>query len=203
MWKRDQSDVYLATRTLGGAMKASIHASGTCHIRAPAKEYWRSPGEAPRYLETWQVNTGAQLTCPFGVIIPESELRVAGWPPASKKPTIWIPLSLGQAIEVSVFLVRLKEGEAGLPIVVAGTVATIADAPLPDGRRLLVVARPFIMNQQAREELERVKATGRLHLGEPRSAPWNPRILATTAGNEHGTRHFIEASLLPNNAQQQ
>jgi hypothetical protein len=64
MWKPNTSDVYLVTRTLGGALKASLHASGRCHIRAPDPQRWRGNGQPPRFLDGWQIDVASNCQLP-------------------------------------------------------------------------------------------------------------------------------------------
>ena len=138
VWGSRASDVYLATRTLGGLMKTSIHESGRCHIRAPDASKWRSPGPAPRFLDRWSIDPAAAFSYPCGVIIPETELRTGNWKKHKDKGTIWLPVKAREAIEVAILLVR-TEGDCSSLLAAGGWSAPIVDSQLPDGRRLLVV----------------------------------------------------------------
>jgi hypothetical protein len=173
-------------------MKASIHESGRCHVRAPDPSQWRSPGPAPRFLDEWSIDPKAAFSHLFGVIIPEPELRRGDWKTHKEKGTVWLPVSSGEGIEIALFLVR-AEGDCGQALVASGWHPTIVDATLPDGRRLLVVAGKSMAHAERAEELEALRLTmGTLFAAH--SAPIvNPRVLLT-AVDGRGTRRFVEVA---------
>jgi hypothetical protein len=106
MWKPRSSDVYLASRTLGGVLKASIHESGKCHIRAPNPSAWVSPGSPPPFVDKWTIEPRAAYAFPFAVIVPELELRQGEWKQHRDKGTFWLNVEKGKTKEVARFLVR-------------------------------------------------------------------------------------------------
>jgi hypothetical protein len=173
-------------------MKASIHERGRCHVRAPDPAKWRSPGPAPRFLDEWSIDPKAAFSHPFGVIIPELELRRGDWKKHRDKGTVWIPTKSGEGIEIALFLVRI-EGDCGQALAAAGWHTKIVDATLPDGRRLLVVAGKSMAHAERADELNALRLTmGRLLTAH--SAPIaNPRALLT-AVNDRGTRRFAEVA---------
>ncbi len=192
VWHDRVSDVYLATRTLGGTMKASIHESGRCHVRAPDHAKWRSPGTAPRFVDEWFIDPKAAFSHPFGVIIPEPELRRGDWRKHKDKGTVWLPVKSGEGIEIALFLVR-TEGGCSQALAQAGWLTRIVDATLPDGRRLLVAAGKSMAHVERAEELNALRLTiGRLLTAH--GAPIaNPRALLT-AKDDFGTRRFVEVA---------
>lgn len=193
MWKSDVSDVYLAGRTLGGVLKASLHESGRCHVRAPDQRHWKSPGSPPRFIDAWTINPQSNHEFPFGVIIPASELRQGPWKKHKDKGTVWIPTKHGASIEIAVFLTRAEPRPVGA-LASAGWTTTVVLERLPDGRDLWVVAGETIFPEERRNELENIKANIRPLMANLPTAPANPRLLLV-ATDEKGTRRFVEGAV--------
>jgi len=191
-WHARASDVYLATRTLGGAMKASIHERGRCHVRAPDATKWRSPGPAPPYSDEWSIDPAAAYSHPFSVIIPEPELRSADWTKHKDERTVWLPVEVGEAVEIALFLVR-TEGDCGQTLVAAGWHTTILDATLADSRRLLVVAGKSMAHIERAEELDALRITME-KLSSAHGAPLANLRAVLTAVDDHGTRRLVEVA---------
>jgi hypothetical protein len=194
LWKPNASDVYLATRTLGGSMKASLHASGRCHVRAPDPLKWRGTGEPPRFLDTWQIDVASTYQFPFSVVIPEQELRSGDWAMHRDKGTVWLEAIEGQGVEVGIFLLR-ADGDLSPGLTSAGWHTTIVDALLPDGRRLLVAAGSAMVPAEKLAELETARAKAQAILARSGATVGNPRMLLLAGPNEHGTRKFVEAAV--------
>lgn len=199
-WHTNASDVYLATRSLGGSLKASLHASGCCHVRAPDHRNWLGTGSAPLFLDKWQIDVGSNSQFPFAVVIPESELRCGEWAKYPEKNTIWINVSEGSVIRVAVMLVR-ADGDLSADISAGGWSTIITDAPLPDGRRLLVTAAalPSAYLAERQADLAAIKATA-LGVVLRSSVPvGHSRMVVFAGSNEQGTRTFVEAAVLGKN----
>lgn len=195
MWKPNTSDVYLATRTLGGSMKASLHASGRCHIRAPDPRHWRGAGDPPRFLDEWQLDLSANCQLPFSVVIPEQELRRGDWAVHRDKGTVWIEAHRSSGVEIAIFLVRAI-GDLSASLMAAGWSTTIVDAQLPDGRRLLVTAGRSTVPAEKLAELETARATAQAAMARNAEAVRNPRMVLLAGPNELGVRKFVEAAVL-------
>ena len=193
MWKPTTSDVYVATRTLGGILKASIHESGRCHIRAPDPASWRSPDVAPRFLDVWLIDPRATFAFPFAIVIPESELRNAEWASYRDRGTIWIPVEQGRGIEVATFLIR-SEADQSASLKAAGWKTTLVNTLLQDGRRLVVVAGDSMAHVEKQAELAAIREHARTMLDSSETAVANPRLLLT-ARDENQTRRFVEVAL--------
>ena len=190
MWKATTSDIYLATRTLGGALKASIHEGGRCHVRAPDPRHWLSPGNPSRFLDVWSIDPNANYSFPFAVVIPQPELRTGEWAQHRDKGTIWLPVATGEGVEVAIFFIRTAEDQSNA-LAAAGWHTTIVNAFLPDGRRLLVVAGKSLAHLERQAELEGIR--NRVHplLAAAPTPLRNPRALLF-ATDEKGTRRFVE-----------
>jgi len=194
MWKPNTSDVYLATRTLGGSIKVSLHATGRCHIRAPDPKFWRGAGAPPRFLDEWQIDVSSPYVFTFSVVIPEQELRVGNWAVHRDKGTIWVVAEPGRAVEIAIFLVRVT-GDMSQNLSAAGWFSTIVDASLPDGRRLLVVAGEATVSDEKQAELEAAKVTARAVMARSGRTLENPRMMLVAGPNEFGVRKFVEAAV--------
>lgn len=195
IWKTNTSDVYFATHTLGGTMKVSFHESGRCHVRAPRPEYWRGAGEPPEFLLAWDIDPCANYNFPFSVMVPEQELRIAEWAKHKDKRTIWIQAPLGKGVEVAVFFVRSAD-DLSLSLQSLGRHTHIVDAPLPDGRRLIVTAGESAVPAERLKEVESIKAEARLAIQEASIRPATPRLVLIADANEQGIRKFVEAAIL-------
>ncbi len=195
MWKTNSSDVYLVTRTLGGTMKASLHASGRCHVRAPDIQHWRGQGEAPRFLDAWEIDVTSKFQFPFGVVVLEQELRHGDWVQYRDKGTVWLEAKLGSGIEVALFLMRV-DGDLTSGLKAAGWEICLVDTALPDGRRLLVVAGQATVPPEKRAELDEAKLAARTIITNHTEPVGNPRMLLLAGANEQGTRKFVEAAVL-------
>jgi hypothetical protein len=193
MWKATKSDVYLAGRTLGGAIKVSLHESGQCQVRAPDPSKWKSPGYPPRFLDRWTINPCSQCEFPFGIIVPTSELTHAAWANRRDKGTIWLPAKVGGAVEIAVFLTRVEHRPMD-SLASARWDKIIVLERLPDGRDLWVVAAEAKLPEDRRIELERIKRQVRPLITTLPAAPANPRLLLF-ATNDQGTRRFVEAAV--------
>ena len=196
MWKTNTSDVYLATRTLGGMMKVSLHASGRCHIRAADREHWKGPGKPPEFLDAWQINIASPFEYPFAVIFPEQELREGDWEKHRDKGTMWIQAMPGKAIEVALFLVRVTE-DISTALEAAGWRILLVDALLPDARRLLVAAAHANPPEEKLAEIDRLKHSAQIVISQLAEPVANPRILLLTSATQHGTRKFVETAVTP------
>ncbi len=197
MWKTNTSDVYLVTRTLGGSMKASLHASGRCHVRAPNSQRWRGVGEAPQFLDSWNIDVTSNYQFPFAVVIPEQELRNAEWAQYRDKGTTWIEAPREKGIEVAIFLIR-SDGNLLPSLKAAGWHTIIIDTALPDGRRLLVAAGESMIPAAKLAELEQARLGAQNALAFSTEPHGNLRMLLLAGANEEGTRKFVEAAVRPN-----
>ena len=104
-----KSDVYLTCRSLGGALKASLHQSGKWHI-AYSKEFFTDNPEAfadrptGRFIDKWRPNEIAPgLILAFRIIAPYSAVNI---PIASlNNDVVWIRVPpIGGAIEIDIFI---------------------------------------------------------------------------------------------------
>jgi hypothetical protein len=190
-WSSTRGDVYVAVRTLGGVLKASLHESGRCHVRAPDASKWVSPGDAPQFLDSWKIDPQSPYEFPFRVIIPASELRAGPWPAHSKRGTVWVPTRPGEAVEIGVFLTRVRE-PARLEL--RGWHTRIVVERLADGRDLWVLAGRAILPDDKRGELDLVRAQVRRVAPAFTMEGGHPQLLLF-ACDEQGTRCFVEAAL--------
>lgn len=193
MWKSDTSDVYLACRTLGGYLKASIHESGRCHIRAPDQRHWCSPGNPPQFLDVWSIDQQSHYQFPFGIIVPASELRQASWAKQKNKETTWLPATPGKSVEIAVFLTRAEPWPMDA-LASAGWTITLVLERLPDGRDLWVVAGEAIVSEERHRELDSLKEHIRPQMAKLPTVPLNPRLLLVATDGK-GTRRFVEAAV--------
>lgn len=194
-WKEKTADVYVVTRSLGDRMKASIHETGRCHVRLTDPESWKSPGPPPRFLDVWAIDSAAQVSHPFGICIPEPELRAGDWKQHRDRGTVWLPARKGFSTEIAVFLARTLE-DPRQSLVAAGWETILADAPLPDGRRLLVAVGWSTAHVAGSQDIERFREQAAPLIGSAAGPPSNLRGILL-AVDQKGTRRFVEVAALP------
>lgn len=141
----------------------------------------------------WTINPQANYEFPFGIIIPQSELRAAQWSQHRNKGTIWLPVASGKAIEVAVFLIRTTQDQSN-SLAAEGWHTTIVNASLPDGRRLFVVAGNSLAHVERQKELQNIRMQVGAYLRSLPNQPQNPRILLFATGPT-GTRRFVEVAI--------
>ena len=193
-WKTNTSDVYLITRTLGETLKASLHESGRCHVRAPNPQRWRGCGEPPWFLDEWKIDVTSTYVFPFALVVPEQELRHGEWAQYRERGTVWLEAKPGRGLEVAIFLVRAV-GDLTAGLKAAGWETQLVDAVLPDGRRLLVVAGDAAVPPEKLAELEEARAVARAGIENHGGPVGNPRMVLLADANEGGTRKFVEAAV--------
>lgn len=92
LWSNKKGDFYLAARTLGGIVKASLHRDGRCSFGFTS-EYYPSVAEkdatnTSRHLHRWRL-ADAPAALGVQVVTPASELR--SYSPVDAPQTIWVP----------------------------------------------------------------------------------------------------------------
>jgi hypothetical protein len=98
-------------------------------------------------------------------------------------------------VEIAIFLVRAI-GDLSASLAAAGWATTIVDAPLPDGRRLLVTAGVSAVPVEKLAELETTKAAAQAAMARNAEPVQNPRMVLLAGPNELGVRKFVEAAVL-------
>jgi hypothetical protein len=180
------SDVYVAARMARGLLKASIHESGLCHVRAPDPQAWQSPGAPPAFLDKWKIDPAAAAVLVFHILIPTSELREGPWAVQRKRDTTWVtPRS--EATDIGVFLTRVKP-EPRAQLAAAGWSTTIAADTLPDSRQLWLMAGDTAMAARKRVELDNFKISARNRI-PPTAGNYRAVLFA---GAEGDVRTFVE-----------
>jgi hypothetical protein len=142
VWKvwasRNSPDVYITARSLLGAMKASIHASGERHVGLTS-EY--ALDKTKRHYDRWfgghKLTDGASLE--FLIQIPTVELR--SFAPAAgdlKSNVVWLQPSPGQTMAIAVLLVA-----PGKQLTSRDKAALLAAGTLSDLRQVWVMRSSF------------------------------------------------------------
>jgi hypothetical protein len=117
VWKvwasRNTPDVYVTARSLRGAMKASIHASGERHVGLTSE---RALDKTKRHYDRWfgghKLDEGISLE--FLIQIPTAELRCF-WLDAKdlKSNVVWLPPSPGKTMSIAVLLLAPQRQPVG------------------------------------------------------------------------------------------
>lgn len=156
VWKiwaaRKTADLYIAARSMGGAMKASLHASGKRNVGLTS-EYVRSLESrqswhgGSRHYDSWEAGTELTpgMTLEFLLRFPTAQLRPF---PLSQsdlaKKVVWLaPAPEGQVLEVGLLYVP-SEKPVGTELPTGGGPQVVLAGRLADARQVLLVgmARP-------------------------------------------------------------
>ena len=109
----NKSDVYLACRSLGGSIKASLHESGQWHVAYSKKTFEERvqgaiPRFANRFVETWPrpPELAPGITLAYRIVTPSTAVTTP-FEPANFSTVCWIPnAAQGFATEIDIFLLR-------------------------------------------------------------------------------------------------
>jgi hypothetical protein len=145
---RGKSDVYLACRSLGGALKTSLHESGSWHVGF-IRDYVEAnlnPGDPWRddpYLDQWprplEISRGVTLgyqivVLPSAVAEPSERVSVSS--------IMWIPApSPESAVEISLLLTSANAVVRGWPGIDSMGTQLVGSYALDNGETLWVVHR--------------------------------------------------------------
>ena len=142
----NSSDVYLACRELGGAVKASLHQSGSWHLAYLEDFYQRSmpddkKSESGRYISKWAKpsDIAPGYTLAFQIITPSAAVN-SSFENSPKFERVPAP-SDGAAIEISVFILTGKATENACPGQSTMGTKPVGSMPLPNGSVVSIVYR--------------------------------------------------------------
>jgi hypothetical protein len=148
VWKiwtsRNTPDVYVTSRSMGGRMKASIHASGQRHVGITSEyAHDKSTRHYDRWLGGHELKKG--VTIEFHISIPTAELR--SFPLSTRdlrKNVVWLPPA-PESQEVVITLLFLAPEEQATPPSGDDEMRLIASGTLADLRQVWLVAanRPY------------------------------------------------------------
>ena len=101
-WGDKKGDVYLSVRSLGAALKISLHRDRQCQLGL-TREFAEKQGIAGRrYLARWKLPE-APIVRAVSILVPEEELGV--FPSKEAEPMRWIaPPAIGEATVISLFI---------------------------------------------------------------------------------------------------
>ena len=122
IWSRNSnSDIYLTCRELKGAIKASLHQSGSWHIGysdSASEKYFesREDFEKSKFIEIWPkpkpISDGTVLA--FRIVTPFSAIRSSV--DNTRNDIIWIPnCSTGYATEIDIMITTVNITSANWP----------------------------------------------------------------------------------------
>ncbi len=170
------SDVYVATRGLGGVLKASLHRAGD-YYAGFTSEYapearargMLAPGKSRQTLSWVGRPLNEDLTFLMRMLIPGSQLVTLGDPRLSSKRTEWIPSPpAGQDTEVSVFIGRPGILFPQWPGTRSMQTHPVGRFILPSGSFCHVVWRHTNeLTSWAEEQIAEIRGGARSSLGEP------------------------------------
>jgi hypothetical protein len=194
-----RSEVYLACRSLGGILKASLHESGEWHIaysQRAFEEYVKGaiPAFKDRYLEKWprppEISPG--ITLAFRIVTPWSAVTnaIEG---SNVKGVIWLPKAPEtKATEIDILMSKPTSPVSGWPGKRSMGTSLIGSIPLENGETVWavywVVAMPDLASLG--------KGTGRLYKGRSKKDLEEEGLRALVFGTEpDGSRVMYDCAV--------
>ena len=183
-----KSEVYLACRTLGGALKVSMHESGSWHI-AYSQSYFKEnvegaiPNKQDRFIKKWSkpVNISPGITLAFRIMTPwsavtsyinRSNAKKVRWLNNAPKP---------MATEIDILFTEASVPVTGWPGKRSMNTSLIGQIPLENGNTVWVVYRVVEM-----PDLSHVSnKTGNFYKGRSREDIKSEGLKALVIGTEN------------------
>lgn len=204
-----KSDVYLACRSLGGVLKASLHESGNWHIAYSQRAFEENvkgtiPKFTDRFMEKWprpsEIAPG--ITLAFRIVTPWSAVTnaIEG---SNVKGVIWLPNAPEpQATEIDIFLVKPTTPVTGWPGKRSMGTSLIGSIPLESGETVWAVYWVVVMPDLTTA----AKGTGRFYKGKSKKDLEGKGLRALVFGTEpDGSRVMYDCAVqgrLANNSLQ-
>ncbi len=142
-----RSDIYLASRSLGGSLKASLHQSGKWHYAYSPATFERRvrnalPRQDTRFIETWQrpPEIGPGTTLAFRILTPASAVVTTPVSGSHRTGMIWLPNAPpNSATEIDIFIVRPGTRVTGWPGKRSMGTSLVGSIPLESGETVWAV----------------------------------------------------------------
>jgi len=143
-----KSDVYLACRSLGGSLKASLHESGNWHyahsLRSFEERVKRTGSHSPNpFVDTWRrpAEIAPGVTLAFRILTPAS--AVVRMPlQRSASPIVWLPNAPpSKATEIDIFLTSPTTRVSGWPGKRSMNTGLVGSIALANGETVWAVHR--------------------------------------------------------------
>ena len=163
------SDVYLACRSIGGHVKASLHQSGSWHVAVSKHSFdtaFRGTRPSTRFADKWarpsELRPG--FTHAYSIVVPWFS-ATSRLPANGDAGVIWVPpASEGRAVEFSVLLTAEPAAPGQWPGQRSMNTELVGTFPLPSGEHVWVV-----WNTQKFGAIPPLAATAQaLFVGSPR-----------------------------------
>jgi hypothetical protein len=205
VWRgKRTSDIYVASRSIAGEIKASLHQSGSCHI-ALTEQYVQRPDAlllegGDRYFSKWKRPTAdTGVIRAFTIYIPTSELGPATSNIQGKK-VLWLPAAAQDyavAVELMFTMSHIQnmswrsEEDFELPV--------IARMQLPNGQHLWAVYRTVSVSSHIYKPLEdvrsRIRSNPEVRLKlQSHDSTGSPMRILVMGNADDGSHFFIDAS---------
>lgn len=194
-----KSDVYLACRSLGGVLKASLHESGNWHIAYSQRTFEENVKDAiskftDRFIEKWPrpseiapgVTLAFRIVTPWSAVTNEIEA-------SNVKGVIWLPNAPeSKATEIDIFLVKPTTPVSGWPGKRSVGTSLIGSIPLESGETVWAVYWTVAMPDLT----SATKGTGRFYKGKNRKDLEGKGLRALVFGTEpDGSRVMYDCAV--------
>ncbi len=202
-----QSDVYLSQRGLGGAFKASLHASGECRfaftknfvLQQQSIDNWSRPD---RLLDTWArpaIAPGFFLPC--RVAIPSSELRPFTTWIDPRRPVTWMPEPpLGNHVAIDLLIVEPQLPQDQWPGKNSMGTILLRRHTLSDSTTLFIVYSNWLSQPSFQKGIhdfhDSLQRPSRAWVAlDPPSGEGTYRGILMGRDGENNSRYFVEVAL--------
>jgi hypothetical protein len=202
---KGKSDVYVAVRSYAGIFKVSLHESGDCYVGLTTQFAEDNPSaltgrDGSRHFDKWKRRThsGSQLSIPFRLVFPGTELREVSTQDDQDPRVQWIaPPAQDQSIDMAVVFTGqcYADGDWPLREQDARMVATFR---LPNGEVfwLLYLTWPtfdFVAGdiQRSRKEM---REPGNVTVGDSDMESPTARLVVPGV-DSRGVRLFVDAAM--------
>jgi hypothetical protein len=140
-----KSEIYLACRSLGGSLKASLHESGAWHVAFTKEAFEREVRDAipekGRFIEKWPrpAETAPGMTLAFRIVTPWSAATIP-LEQSGFKDVLWLPpADEPNATEIDIFIVKPTTVVSGWPGKRSMSTSLIGSIPLENGETVWAV----------------------------------------------------------------
>lgn len=202
---KDKSDVYVAIRSYAGIFKVSLHESGECFVGlttqfAEANASALRGRGGSRHFDKWKRGThsGSQLSIPFRLVFPATELREVRTEDDQDPLVEWIePPAQDQSVDMAAVFTGQCYADGDWPLRAQGA-RLVATFRLPNGEVfwLLYLIWPtfgFVAGdiQRVRKEM---REPGNVSIGEVDMESPTARVVIPGV-DPSGVRLFVDAAM--------
>ena len=202
---KGKSDVYVAVRSYAGIFKVSLHQTGECNVSLTSQFAEKNPSalsklSGSRHFDKWRrvTHSGSQLSIPFRLVFPGSELRQISTPDDQDPAVQWIePPASNYSVDVAVVFTGQCYGKGDWPLRQQGA-RLLGSFQLPNGEVLwlLYLSSPTFefVADDIRRTRQQVREKGSVTIGDLDLNSSTASIVIPGV-DPSGVRLFVDAAM--------